>query len=124
MKNEIVEQFAQLAEALAPLATERRKGGAWRSLIFHLGDIFPEDRAELLTRFSHFKEQKVEGEKAETFKGKVTRPADRAKAVTVPKKCATCPDEGQPVAGAVRTESRTRVVSKKEAGNKKPGGKK
>lgn len=123
MKNEIVEQFAQLAEALAPLATERKKGNSWRALIFHLGDIFPEDRAELLTRFSHFREQeqKKGGEEA-TFKGTVQRPADRAKVMTAPKKCATCPDNGPAVAGEERAKSLTRTVSKKTSN--KPGGKK
>lgn len=90
MQNEIVKQFVELAEALAPLASERRKGGAWRALLFHLGDIFPEDRAEILSHFANFKASE-EPRKTAGFQGKVTRGG--ATAVKIVKKpCATCPD--------------------------------
>ena len=90
MQNEIVEQFVALAEALAPVADQRRKGGAWRAILFHLGDIFPEDRAEILSHFSNFKAAEQPKQVA-AFQGKVTRGG--ATAVKITKKpCATCPD--------------------------------
>lgn len=90
MQNEIVKQFVDLAEALAPLASQRRKGSAWRAMLFHLGDIFPEDRAEILSHFANFKASE-EPRKTEGFKGKVTKGG--ATAVKIVKKpCSTCPD--------------------------------
>lgn len=91
MQNEIVRQFVELAQALAPIADQRKKGGAWRAMLFHLGDIFPEDRAAILAEFSNFKAAE-QTKPVATFQGTVTRGG--ANAVKITKKpCSTCPDD-------------------------------
>ena len=103
MQNEIVKRFVELAEALAPIATDRHKGSAWRAMLFHLGDIFPEDRAEILAFFDNFKASEQPKPEAGKFQGTITRGG--AKAVKIVKKpCATCPDSTG--ATAVKTVKR------------------
>lgn len=104
MQNEIVKKFVELAEALAPIADQRRKGGAWRAMLFHLGDIFPEDRAEILSAFSNFKAAE-QPKPVATFQGTVTRGG--ATAVKITKKpCSTCPDANGVTAAKTATKKK------------------
>ena len=84
-KSKTVEAIMETLLGSMQEFSDRRKMGQWKGIIFALGEVYPEDRAQMIK--NAFPEQKPESRKT---KAKITR-SKPATAAGSGKPCADCP---------------------------------